>query len=159
GPGVAPLGDGPHDDVAVGEHAGEPVVVADRQRPDVQHLHLAGGVLESAVGRDALDARGHHLFHSHGRPPRATRLHEPPCERCARAAGRGGVTVLLSRNGTGWPGMGSGGSPGGTPGSEGGAGSGSLGGAGGTGSGTGSGACCSTRARREPATRITAGTV
>src|SRR5215207_6710783 len=44
---VAALGEAPYDDVAVGEHALEPVVLtADGQRPDVQVAHLAGGIGE-----------------------------------------------------------------------------------------------------------------
>ena len=39
------LGRGPDGDVTVGDHADQPVVVADRQRPNVERLHLRGRLL------------------------------------------------------------------------------------------------------------------
>src|SRR5439155_23379337 len=50
-------------------HPHQPVVVADRQRPDVEGLHLGGRLLEGRVGADALDGPGHHFTHSHGESP------------------------------------------------------------------------------------------
>src|SRR5262249_44458331 len=47
------------------------VVATDRQRPDVQVLHLLGGVGDAVGGPHTLGAARHDFFYLHGWPPRA----------------------------------------------------------------------------------------
>ena len=55
-----------HGDVAVGDHAGQSVVIAaDRQWADFQVAHLPRRLLECGVGPDAFGVPGHDVFELH----------------------------------------------------------------------------------------------
>src|SRR5262249_28606693 len=69
GPRVTSLGDRANGDVTVGHHAGETIVIADRNGPHVEIFHLTGRLLERVVRADALNTRGHDVFDLHRRHP------------------------------------------------------------------------------------------
>jgi hypothetical protein len=50
-------GDRPH-----GHHADRALVVADRQRSDLQLIHRARRLLKAGIGRDDFDLAGHHVL-------------------------------------------------------------------------------------------------
>src|SRR5262249_40903872 len=70
------------DDVAVGDHADQLVVLADRNGADVVVTHQFGDFGDRGVGTDPVDALVHHVFDFHGRPPwlefGCTRSHAAP---------------------------------------------------------------------------------
>src|SRR5262249_39623198 len=66
---VAPLGDDADRDLAVGEHPGDGVALADRQGADVELLPLEGRLLDRIIGPAAFGLRGHDVSDLHGGPP------------------------------------------------------------------------------------------
>ena len=63
------IGDGAHRDVAIREHAHEPVLIADRQRAHVERLHARGRLVERGIGTDTLGILGHQFVDLHDRTP------------------------------------------------------------------------------------------
>src|SRR5207248_10315480 len=57
------------DDVAVGHHADQPVVLANRNGADVMLAHQFREFADRGVRTDPVDAFVHRLFDFHGRPP------------------------------------------------------------------------------------------
>jgi hypothetical protein len=53
-------------DVAVGKHADKMIVVADRQRADVQGLHSLGRLFERRLGSRAFSVSRHDVTDLHG---------------------------------------------------------------------------------------------
>src|SRR5215471_3436322 len=63
------------DDVAVGDHADQLVVLADRNGADVVVTHQFGDFGDRGIGTDPVDALVHYVFDFHGRPPCGVRVH------------------------------------------------------------------------------------
>jgi len=59
------LRDAAHGDVAVGDHADEAIILADRQYAGVDIGHHLGGGVQRIAGLDHLDVDGHQLAYLH----------------------------------------------------------------------------------------------
>jgi hypothetical protein len=68
-PRIATLSDRSNGDVSIGYSSSEPIIVADRQEPDVLITHFVGGFCDRRVRIDALDISAHNLVHFHDEPP------------------------------------------------------------------------------------------
>ena len=64
-PRIMPLGHGAHHNIAVRDHAHQPIILAYRKRADVERFHAARSFLQSAVRFDALHVTRHNFLHSH----------------------------------------------------------------------------------------------
>jgi hypothetical protein len=62
-------GDRANGDIAIGDHADQPVVLSDRQHPGVDLRHKARGVPDRLIGVGDFDVAGHRVTDLHGISP------------------------------------------------------------------------------------------
>src|SRR5262249_8869684 len=80
--------DGADGDVAVGDHADQPVILSDRQHPGVDLSHQARGIADRLIGTGDFDIVGHRFTDLHGSSPHVLKRFGTPR---ARVAPRGPV--------------------------------------------------------------------